>query len=344
MAPASIRDVAALAGVSVGTVSNVLNRSDRVSPGVTSRVHDAMRELGYVRNDAARHLRSGRSKSIGLIVLDVRNPFFTDLARGAEIAAARHGLSVLVGNSDSDRGREQTYLDLFQEQRVLGILLSPAGGVDTRIEQLGRSRTPVVLVDQQSAGDLVSSVSVDDVAGGGMAAAHLLEGGRRRFVYVGGPVRIRQVADRIRGARMAVRRTAGTSFEVIETIENNVFEGRRIGEAILARGRSERPDAIIAANDLLALGLLQALVMAGAQLVPDEIALIGYDDIEFAASAIVPLSSIRQPSQLIGETAIELLLEITEGDGAQPRSVVFQPELVVRESSTSADAATAPRR
>ena len=129
MPAVSIRDVAERARVSVGTVSNVLNRADKVSAAVVERVHAAIAELGYVRNDAARQLRAGRSTTIGLVVLDVRNPFFTDVARGAEDAAAANGLSILLGNSDEDSAREATYLDLFEEQRVHGVLISPFGDV-----------------------------------------------------------------------------------------------------------------------------------------------------------------------------------------------------------------------
>jgi hypothetical protein len=129
MAATSIRDVAERAGVSVGTVSNVLNNPARVSPASVERVLAVIEELGYVRNDAARQLRAGRSTTIGLVVLDVRNPFFTDVARGAEDEAARHALSVILGNSDEDTAREAAYLDLFEEQRVHGVLISPYGEI-----------------------------------------------------------------------------------------------------------------------------------------------------------------------------------------------------------------------
>ena len=133
---ANIRDVAERAGVSVGTVSNVLNHREKVSPDAVRRVREAIDALGYVRNDAARQLRVGRSSTVGLVVLDVRNPFFTDLARGAESEAARHGLSVILGNSDEDVEREAGYLDLFEEQRVRGILISPYREVGPHLRRL----------------------------------------------------------------------------------------------------------------------------------------------------------------------------------------------------------------
>ena len=333
MATASIKDVARLAGVSVGTVSNVLNRPDRVSDETVARVRAAIDELAFVRNDAARQLRVGRSSTVGLIVLDVRNPFFTDLARGAADRAAAAGLSVLLGNSDDDPAREAAYLDLFEEQRVHGVLISPIGDVTERLERLRERGTPAVLVDRSGDDTGFSSVSVDDVAGGYLAVRHLIELGRSRIAFLGGPLDIRQVTDRLEGARRAVAESPGVSLEVITATGLSVIDGRRAGDEIAARSASSRPDAIFTANDLIAVGVLQALVMSGRLRVPDDIALVGYDDIDFASAAIVPLTSVRQPSHLIGATALELLLDATTDPPAAPRDVVFQPELVVRAST-----------
>ncbi|ALE93170.1 LacI family transcriptional regulator [Arthrobacter alpinus] len=334
MVSASVKDVAALAGVSVGTVSNVLNRPEKVSPAVIIRVQSAIEKLGFVRNDAARQLRAGMSHSIGLVVLDAANPFFTDLARGAEDSAAAENFSVLVGNSSDDEGREAAYLDLFEQQRVRGILLSPVGDVLPRLEQLRRRGIPTVLVDRVSENANFSSVGVDNLAGGEMAVRHLLSLGRCRVAFVGGPTSIRQVAERLAGARKAIAEVHGATLEILETESLTVLSGRAAGLAIRRRAAGERPDAIFAANDLLAVGILQGLMLMGDVQVPREIALIGYDDIEFAAAAVVPLSSIRQPSVLIGSTALELLLQEAAAEpGFQTSHVVFPPELVVREST-----------
>ncbi|CAI3797237.1 LacI family DNA-binding transcriptional regulator [Pseudarthrobacter sp. MM222] len=334
MVSASVKDVAALAGVSVGTVSNVLNRPEKVSADVMSRVQAAIEKLGFVRNDAARQLRAGMSHSIGLVVLDAGNPFFTELARGAEDRAAAEHFTVLVGNSNEDAGREGAYLDLFEQQRVRGVLLSPVGNVLPRLEQLRGRGIPTVLVDRQTENLSFSSVAVDDLAGGEMAAAHLLSLGRRRIAFVGGPSGIRQVADRLSGARKATQQVSEATLEVVETESLTVLSGRAAGEAIRLRPAGMRPDAIFAANDLLAMGVLQGLMLMGDVQVPKEIALIGYDDIEFAAAAVVPMSSIRQPSALIGSTALELLLrEASAEAGFVPTQIVFPPELVVRAST-----------
>lgn len=336
MGATSIRDVAALAGVSVGTVSNVLNRPERVSSQTVEKVHDAIAKSNFVRNDAARQLRAGRSRAIGLIVLDVGNPFFTDLARGVEEQAARAGFSVLLGNSDESERREAAYLDLFEEQRVHGVLISPLGDVVPRLERLRARGTPSVLVDRQANSDRRSSASVDDVAGGYLATSHLISQGRHRVAFIAGPSSFRQVQDRLTGARQAVQEAGDVTLEILETDAMTVLQGRHVGESLQFRQPGERPDAIFAANDLLAIGALQGLMILSSIRVPEEIAIIGYDDIAFNEATIVPLSSIRQPSYLIGQTALELLLREAEGaDDFVHESVVFRPELVVRESSKS---------
>ncbi|MBX9472005.1 LacI family DNA-binding transcriptional regulator [Microcella sp.] len=334
MAAASIKDVARQAGVSVGTVSNVLNRPDRVSADTVSRVRAAIDELGFVRNDAARQLRVGRSSTVGLIVLDVRNPFFTELARGAEDRAAAAGLSILLGNSDDDPAREAAYLDLFEEQRVHGVLISPIGDVTDRLARLRDRGTAAVLVDRSGRETGFSSVSMDDIAGGYVAVRHLIERGRTRIAYLASQLEMRQVTDRLEGARRAVAETPGVTLEVITATGLSVIDGRRSGEEIAARPVAARPDAIFTVNDLMAVGVLQALVMSSSLRVPDDIALVGYDDIDFASATIVPLTSVRQPSHLIGSTALELLLDATTDPPRAPRDVVFQPELVVRASTT----------
>lgn len=337
MASMSVKDVAEHAGVSVGTVSNVLNRPEKVSPATVERVHAAIDAIGFVRNDAARQLRAGRSNSIGMVVLDVSNPFFTDVARGAEARAAEERLTVLLGNSDEDGEREKSYLDLFEQQRVHGVLISPVGSDESRLERLLLHGIPTVLVDRQTDDDRFSSVSVDDVAGGYLAVRHLLDTGRRKITFVGGPGSLKQVADRLAGARKAVSEVTAAELEVLPTGALTVLQGRQAGETIRDRTPETRPDAVFAANDLLALGVLQALSMLGGVRVPEDVAVIGYDDIDFASTAVVPLSSIRQPSALLGHTAVDLLIREANGEaGFVHEHVVFQPELIARESTVSA--------
>ncbi|WP_434994958.1 LacI family DNA-binding transcriptional regulator [Arthrobacter sp. Ld5] len=331
--PISIKDVADRAGVAIGTVSNVLNHPARVSAATRERVQEAIDALGFVRNDAARQLRAGQSRTIGLIVLDVGNPFFSSLARAAEDCAAEHGSTVVLGDSGQDAGREARYIDVFEQQRMQGMLISPVGDVGPRIEGLSRRGTPVVLVDRVDPQRRCSSVSVDDVAGGYIAVRHLLEAGRRRIAFVGTTADYRQVADRLTGARQAVEEYDGAELEVLDADAMTVLAGRDVGEVIAQRRHEELPDGIFCANDLLAIGVMQAVLLIRGLRIPEDLALIGYDDIDFAASTVVPLTSVRKPTELIGRTAVELLLEEIEGPPSRRRQVIFDPELVERGST-----------
>ena len=333
--PVSIKEVAAHAGVSVATVSNVLNRPDIVAQPTRDRVNASITELGFVRNESARQLRAGGSRTIGLVVLDVANPFFTDLARGVEDEANKAGLAVILCNSDDQERKENRYLDLLEEHRVQGVLITPVASNGSRLARLQRRGTPVVLVDSRSASRGQCSVAVDDVLGGDLAMSHLLLAGHERVAYVGGPPSIRQVADRHEGVLRALARAGRTPADllVIETEGLNVAAGQQAGAAIAVLPAGTRPTAVCCANDLIALGILQEMTRNRIR-VPEDMSIVGYDDIDFAAAAAVPLTSVRQPRQQLGRTAARLLLdEAADGAGHQHRQVIFEPELVVRQST-----------
>lgn len=326
----SVRDVAERAGVSVGTVSNVLNTPGKVAESTVQRVQEAIAALGFVRNDAARQLRAGSSRTLGMVVLDVRNPFFADVARGAEERAAEVGLTVILANSDERADREAVHLDLFEEQRVRGVLISPVTDVVPRLERLRSHGIHAVLVDRLATTPGFSSVSVDDVEGGRRAVEHLMETGRRRILFVGGPLDLAQVRDRLAGARLAIAAVGGARIDVLLIGVLTMRHGVDAGREILALG--QRPDAVFAANDLVALGVLQGVGLQGGLRVPDDLAIVGYDDIDFAASAGVPITSVRQPRQQMGAMAVDLLLAEIEG-ATVSRRIVLEPQLVVREST-----------
>jgi LacI family transcriptional regulator len=328
----SIQEVARHAGVAVGTVSNVLNRPEVVAENTRRRVLDAIEELGFVRNESARQLRTGRSRTLGLVVLDVANPFFTDVARGVETLADEVGSVVMLCNSNEDAERESRHLELLLEQRAQGVLITPVDGGNPRIERLIDHGVPVVLVDRGSGRSNRCSVAVNDVLGGRIAVEHLLERGHRRIAFVGGPASIPQVSDRHTGSE-EVAAAAGAEIVVVETHSLQVAEGRRAGRHVAELPADQRPTAVFCANDLLALGVLQEMTRQHLR-VPEDVAIVGYDDIDFASAAAVPLSSVRQPREQLGRTAAQLLIEeVTDGERHRHRQVVFEPELVVRESS-----------
>ncbi len=332
----SIREVAAGAGVSVATVSNVLNRPEIVAQRTRDRVNAVIRDLGFVRNESARQLRAGRSRTIGLVVLDVANPFFTDLARGVEDEVSEAGLAVILCNSDDRESKERRYLELLEEHRVQGVLITPVAGADTTLAGLQRRGTPVVLVDSRAPSRGQCSVAVDDVLGGDLAVTHLLDNGHEQIAYISGPPALRQVADRREGALRALRRAGRppTSLQVIETSALNVAAGKWAGAAIASIPAASRPTAVFCANDLMALGVLQEMTHNHIR-VPEDMSIVGYDDIDFAAAAAVPLTSVRQPRQQLGRAAARLLLEEAADDDVthQHRQVIFEPELVVRQST-----------
>lgn len=330
----SVQDVARLAGVAVGTVSNAMNNPEKVRTETLDKVNRAIAQLGFVRNDAARQLKAGKSQTIGLVVLDSSNPFFAELARGAEDRAMELGLSLLVGNSGNDETREGKYINLFEEQRMAGVLVSPSGSGTGLVSNLKSKGFRTVLVDRMADPELCCSVGVDDVAGGRTAVQHLLAQGRKNIAFVGGPMNIKQVQDRLAGAREAISGTSGASLRVVESNAMTVLAGRDLGDQLVAEAPENRPDAIFAANDLLAVGILQSFLFKAQIRVPEDIAIIGYDDIDFAQTAIVALSSIRQPAAVIGSTAVDLLIdEVENGSEHTHRQVTYQPELVVRASS-----------
>ena len=238
------------------------------------------------------------------------------------------GISSSAQQSDQDA----TYLDLFEEQRVGGILIAPVGNVLPRLRRLKRNGISVVIIDRKAGADELSSVSVDDERGGWLAADHLIAQGARRIGVIGGPGNLRQVRQRLRGAQQRVKQTTSVNVEFLDSLAMDTAAGRRVTEELVKRPRSERPDALFATNDLVALGALQVLARTGTS-VPHDMLLVGYDDIEFAASATIPISSVRQPSAQMGQHAAELLQRAMSEPDSPVEHTVFQPELIAREST-----------
>ena len=298
---AGVKDVAAAAGVSLGTVSNVLNRPDRVRPETRERVERAIAELGFVRNESARLLRNGTSHTIAYVMLDAGNPFFTDVAQGIEEAAERADLSLISCNSNNHASREVTYLTRLEQQRVQGVLITPINPQHPLLDDLPRRGTPVVIVDRVGDSDTHCSVAVDDVLGGELAARHLLDLGHERIAFVGGPSSIGQVRDRRHGAWRAARGSRHPPRPARRAVHACVERrrgprGRRtarrasLGAAPDGGDVRQRPAGPRRAPAVHRPGLA----------VPRDLAIVGYDDIEFASAAAVPLTSVRQPRRELG--------------------------------------------
>ncbi|SEE97527.1 LacI family DNA-binding transcriptional regulator [Ruania alba] len=334
MSAVGIREVAAQSQVSPGTVSNFLNHPDKVAPETAARIRAAIAALGYVGNSAARQLRIGASTTIAHLALEVGTPGFADFAQGVEERASEIGYSVLIANSGGSTAREASYLDLFESQRVRGILLSAVGAHTDRVVRLAERGIPTVAVGRRADTATCSSVSIDDEEGGRLAVEHLLQIGCRRIMVIGGPFDIETIADRLEGAQQAVSAVSGAEIEIVEVGARSITAGRAAGEMLRSRPAEDRPDGVFAVNDLLAVGILHALTEEGSVRVPEDVALVGYGDIEFAADAVIPLTSIRRQSDMFGRTALDLLhQEIAQGPGGRHHRVAFHPELVVRQST-----------
>lgn len=327
MSRPGIRQVAERAGVAVGTVSAYLNHPDRVSAERARRIAEAIDELGFVPSIAGRQLRLGVSTLIGYLSPDVSNPHFSEIAEEVERRAERLGMTVFFAHSHGDHDRENAYLEAFEQRQVRGLLVASFAPIEDRLAAMRDRGTSSVLVGRRACRAEQPSVSIDDVSGGRQAARHLLGNGCRRLAFVGGPLPVQQVADRLAGAR-----EVASELEVIEVEERSIVAGRGVGAELARRPAGERPDAVFAANDVLALGILQSLVAGGVS-VPRDVALVGYDDNEFAEASLIPLTSVRARHEGFGATAVDLLFEAIEhGSVADPQRV-YEPELVVRESS-----------
>jgi LacI family transcriptional regulator len=331
-----IREVARRAGVALGTVSNVLNRPEIVTEETRRRVQQAIDEIGFVRNGSARQLRAGHSQFIGLVMLDVANPFFTEVARGAEDVAHASNYIVILCNADDSLEKESHYLRVLEEQRARGVLITPVQSDASYLQRLRQRGIAVVLLDRPSRIKDICWVAVDDVRGGELATAHLLEQGHKRIGFVHGPLSIRQCAERRRGMLKAVRATGLDPDQVIvdiTTTTQRARDGEESAEKLLSV--KSKPSAVFCANDLLALGLMRGLSKHGVS-IPGDFALVGYDDIEFASMLSTPLTTIRQPKYELGSKAAELLLEEAhEPNTHQHQHIMFEPELIVRASSHS---------
>jgi LacI family transcriptional regulator len=331
----TILDVAERAGVSVGTVSNALNRPEIVADKTLASIQAAMDDLGFVRNAAARQLTGASSPAIGLVVLDIDNPFFTEVYRGVETAANEVGYLVMVCGFAGDPAHERRQLRLLEEQRVAGILATRVSKGNSRVYgQMRKRGMPVVMLDRRSARKDQCSVSVDDVAGGRLAGEHLCGIGHRRLALVNGPHDWSQCADRRSGFLAAVddagaQLLAGADVEVEKM---TIGAGEAAVEDIL--DAKDKPSAIFCTNDLLALGVEHALIAAGYR-VPEDFAIVGYDDVAFATMAFVPITSVRQPAYELGLRAAQQLLSEATDQKHKHEQIVFPPELVIRASTES---------
>lgn len=332
---ATIADVARRAGVSTATVSRVLAGVGQARPETRKRVEAAAVELEYRPSGIARSLKSRTTRTLGLIVTDIENPFFPELVRAIEDAARAAGYAVLLCNADDDPDREAAYLDLLVERRVDGVVIAASSLGSHHREWLASPPLPVVLVNTTAHGVALPAIVSDNLAGGRLAVEHLLESGHRRIGYLEAP-RNPDSGDRLAGARAAftaARRPTGDL--VLAAGEPGVAGGERATRELLAR----TPDAtaVFAYNDLMAIGAMRAIKASGRQ-VPQDVSVIGFDDVALAAFVDPPLTTMAQSTAELGRWAFERLSMSLSGspsgsqehDGSETARAVEVVRLPVR--------------
>jgi LacI family transcriptional regulator len=335
----TIKDVAREAGVSVGTASQALRESPAVRETTRRRVRAAATRLRYQPSALARGLVTRRTHTVGLLISDIANPFFIRAVRAIEDVAQENGYNVILCNTDEDPAKEAQYLRVLMEKRVDGIILATTAGSRQMVRDVRWRRIPLVLFDRELPGLAVDTVKVDSVEGGRLATEHLLARGHRRIAIIHGPVVRSTGAERLQGYLEALR-AAGVRPDPALIREGNFKQdsGRTLTRQLLAL--TPPPTALFCTNNLMTVGALQTLGECRIR-VPQDLALIGYDDMEWWTLTYPPLTTVGQPVYNLGREAMRLLLAQIGASGTRrrPQRVVLKPELIVRDSCGTASEA-----
>jgi len=324
-------DVAREAGVSLMTVSRVINNKGDVSPTTRQRVQAVIERLGYRPSNIARGLVTKHTGSLGLVVPDVANPFFSEVARGAEHVAYAEGYNVFLCNTEEDTQRELAVLQSLEEKRVDGVVLCSSRLEESELEEAVARHPAVVLINRRPEGDGVGAVLVDDEVGGQMATQHLLQAGHRAVGFLAGPPASRSGRERAKGYRAALT-AAGLQYNPDWTRRcSPTVEGGQEAVRELLAAHLELT-ALFCYNDLVAVGALQACADLG-RVIPDDLAIVGFDDIPLAALVTPSLTTCHVPRYQLGGQAMRLLLDQIGGCPEGCQEIVLQPELVVRSSA-----------
>jgi LacI family transcriptional regulator len=328
----SLTDVAKRAQVSIATVSRVINNSDKVVPETRDVVHRAMKELGYKPNRVARRLRQkgGKRHLLGLIIPDIQNPFFAEIARGVEDVAYANEFAVMLCNSDENQKKEQFYLDVMCAESVDGIILPPLSERDAAVLKLVESGLPIVTVDRSLTNASIDKVEVDNRRGAYEATEYLIKRGHKRIGLITGRMNISTSRERRQGYDDAIADNGlAAQPEYIRGGDFKQASGRALAEELLAL--PSRPSALFVLNNLMAVGALEA-IHARKLRIPEDVALIGFDDLPWAEALDPPLTVVRQPAYEVGRSAAELLLKRL-GDPKRPEThLKLLPKLIIRSS------------
>jgi LacI family transcriptional regulator len=330
--PITIKQVAEIAGVSIQTVSRVINNRYDVSEETRLKVLATIEKLGYQPNAIARGLASRRSRTLGLVTFDFTDYFFTCVVTGAEAEAHRHGYFFILGNSRCDPSEEPTYLRLLTERHVEGVLFAREGTPNDlhHLQSLHQSGVPVVVTGFYDPNANLNLVDVNNFAGGYRATRYLIETGHQKIALITGPVSNQAAQDRRRGYLQALAE-AGLAYNPQLEAEGNYLHQSGYDAMVQILQRGQPFSAVFASNDRMAIGAIYALHQAGLH-VPGDISVVGFDDVPEAEFSIPPLTTIRQPMIRVGEEAVKLLIERIENPGLPPRLIQLDIELVKRQS------------
>jgi LacI family transcriptional regulator len=335
--PATLRDVAAAARVHPATASRALNPGTRllVSEETARRVTEAAERLGYRPNPVARSLRTRRSHTIGVIIPDLNNPLFPPIVRGLEDRLAQQGYVALIGNTDADLTRERMVFDQMRARHVDGFVLATATLHNPILAEAAEADLPVVLMNRTAQGYPFSSVAVDNEQGVRAAVTHLVSLGHTRIGHIAGPQEISTGASRLRGFRDGMRAhgLAADESQIVYASGYVIEEGLRCGRELLEA--NDDLTAIVAANDMLAVGCYGVLDELGLRC-PDDVSVIGFNDMPFVDRLRPPLSTVRFPHYQLGTEAAKLLLERIESGDGPVKILYLAPELVARGSTVPA--------
>jgi len=326
----TIGDVARESGVNVSTVSRALSGVYGVHVQTRERVRAVAERMGYRPNRVARSLVTGRSHTLALIVSDIRNPFFAEVARGAEDAARAGSCDLILCNSDLDNAKQMQYVESLLEKRVDGILMNSVWALDKKQQQrLATCGVPIVLLNRAAPRSAFCTITADNEQGGALAADYLRSLGHRRIAHLSGPKRHGNMTGRTAGFVRALAAGPRPITPVVLYGSNSFAGGIELTRKLIAA----HPDitAIFAANDIMAFGAIRELIQAGRR-IPDDVSVIGFDDIELASVVHPPLTTIHQPIHEIGKAAVEILLRLAGGVNKAPEHRLFGVSLVERQS------------
>lgn len=324
---ATIEDVAARSGVSTATVSRVLSGSVPAREETRERVLMAARELDYRPSGVARALKRNETRTLGLLITDITNPFYPQVVRAVEAAAHARGYGIVLADGGDDPARELEHLDLLVERRVDGIVVASSRLTRRHADRLHATAVPVVLVNDSVPGSGLPTVTTAHRRGARLATEHLIALGHRRIGHIGAPSDQAAAGQRRRGVREALR-AAGLDEPVLAVGDGGVAGGAGAVGALVEAGVT----GIVAYNDLTAIGALRALRRAGVD-VPGRVSVVGFDDIEMAAWTEPPLTTMRQPTDALGRWAVDRLTDVLGGAGPREEGATLEAQLVVREST-----------